>query len=285
MNTSEVDTLADDVMDMSHPPTIPPWRLVAVTLGVMLSVGCTNCTGPQVAEEEGGTDDAAAELCRRQNISPTEQEDAHLGCDELDEGTAWANNLTIYRVDEEATRELGDKFREDDESPVDIRPLRMQQLVTHPDLATLREAVESAVDDQYRVVYRYLFENTAASEKQGADPDDPGPIDIEAGQGVWSAMVVRRESTVPLDEVESVELVGGHKGRRARIAVDLSDANGESFHQFTRQHTKNTMAFVYDDTFVVSAPEIYEPISGGRLQLPPPFGPAYALRRLPEALD
>lgn len=285
MNKSEVDTLADDVMDMSHPPKSPAWRLMAVTLGVMLSVGCTNCTGPQVTEDEGGTDDADAELCRRQNVSPTEQDDAHLGCDELGEGTAWANKLTIYRVDEEATRELGDKFREDDPSPVDIRLLRMQPLVTHPDLATLREAVEPAVDDQYRVVYRYLFENAAPPEKQGADADDLGPIDIEAGQGVWSAMVVRRESTVPLDEVESVELVGGHKGRRARLAVDLSDANGKSFQQFTRQHTKNTMAFVYDDTFVVSAPEIYEPISGGRLQLPAPFGPAYALRRLPEALD
>ena len=82
-----------------------------------------------------------------------------------------------------------------------------------------------------------------------------------------------------------MELAGGHKGRRARIAVDLSDANGESFHQFTKQHTKEAMAFVYDDTFVVSAPQIYEPITGGRFQLSPLFGPAHALRRLPEALD
>ena len=80
-----------------------------------------------------------------------------------------------------------------------------------------------------------------------------------------------------------MKLAEGHRGRRVRVAVELSDANGESFHQFTRQHTKKTMAFVYDDTFVVSAPSIYEPISGGRFQLSPPFGPAHALRRLPDA--
>lgn len=277
------------MMSGSNERTLRNWGLIVVELGALFLVGCSSCAGWPSANK--GTDDGLAEMCRQQNVSPAQREDAHLGCEEVDDGVAWAENLTVYPIDMGATRALAEKFREEDEPPVDIRFWKARPIVTHSDLEKLRAAVEPAVDDERRVVYRYIFENTAAPEEPspggepGANADEAEPVEIEAGEGVWQAMVAVRDGKVALDEVRSVQLEEGVQGRRAKVAVDLSESAGESFQKFTRRHTRETMAFVYDETFVLSAPQIYEPITASRFQLSAPVGPGRALRRLPDAAD
>lgn len=277
------------MLTSSNERLLRDWSLMAVALPAILSVGCSSW--PVWPLAGGGTDDGLADMCRQQNVSPSARDDAHLGCDEVDDGVTWAENLTIYRVDTEATTALAEKFREEEEAPVEIRYWPTKPNVMHPDLQKLREAVEPAVDDEHRVVYRYVFENEAAPEgpnsggKPGDESGNDEPLDIEPGEGLWHAMLAVRDEKVALDEVRSVELEEGFQGRRAKVAVELGEAAGDSFEEFTRRHTRENMAIVYDETFVISAPEIYEPISAGRLQLPTPVGPGRALPRLPEAAD
>jgi len=263
------------------------WRTAASALAALVLFGCTDWFGESIV----GCEPNPRELCRQQNPSPTDRSDAHLGCDEISNGTNWAERLTIYRVDTEALNEVVDPFRGDDSATVEMRRDRARWTLTHPELAPLREAVEPKLENREgkRAVYWYVFENTKAPEDEGPssgvmgndESEDNEPFRIEPGDGFWALLVVDEADSVSVEGVRSVELGTDFENRRAELTVEASESFGEALQQFTRRHTGETMAFVYDETFAVAAPVIGEAISDPRFRLLAPFGPVSSRRDLP----
>jgi len=196
------------------------WRTAASALATLVLFGCTDWFGESIV----GCEPNPRELCRQQNPSPTDRSDAHLGCDEISNGTNWAERLTIYRVDTEALNEVVDPFRGDDSATVEMRRDRARWTLTHPELAPLREAVEPKLENREgkRAVYWYVFENTKAPEDEGpssgvmgndeSEDNEPFRIELAPVCGGPHPHVERIRPT-------PVHPVGPRRRRRAEVVV------------------------------------------------------------------